>query len=74
MSLGLAVMVAGECVGRRGLWQGSLSGVRTACDHMDWRSVAAHLELQHFGHLMQRADSLEKTLTWEKMKGRRREG
>ena len=41
---------------------------------MDWRLVAAHLELQHFGHLMQRADSLEKTLTWEKMKGRRREG
>ena len=32
------------------------------------------LKLQHFGHLMQRADSLEKTLMLEKMEGRRRRG
>ena len=31
------------------------------------------LKLQHFGHLMQRADSLEKTLMLEKIEGRRRE-
>ena len=30
------------------------------------------LELQYFGHLMQRADSLEKTLMLGKMEGRRR--
>ena len=30
------------------------------------------LELQYFGHLMQRADLLEKTLTLEKIKGKRR--
>ena len=30
------------------------------------------LKLQYFGHLMQRADSLEKTLTLEKTKGNRR--
>ena len=30
------------------------------------------LKLQHFGHLMQRADSLEKTLMLGKIKGRRR--
>ena len=30
------------------------------------------LKLQYFGHLMQRADSLEKTLMLGKMKGRRR--
>ena len=30
------------------------------------------LKLQYFGHLMQRADSLEKTLTLAKMEGRRR--
>ena len=30
------------------------------------------LKLQYFGHLMQRADSLEKTLTLEKNEGRRR--
>ena len=32
------------------------------------------LKLQYFGHLMQRADSLEKTLVLEKTKGRRRRG
>ena len=30
------------------------------------------LKLQYFDHLMQRADSLEKTLILEKMEGRRR--
>ena len=30
------------------------------------------LKLQHFGHLMRRADSLEKTLMLEKIEGRRR--
>ena len=32
------------------------------------------LKLQYFDHLMQRADSLEKTLMLEKMEGRRRRG
>ena len=32
------------------------------------------LKLQYFGHLMQRADSLEKTLTLGKIDGRRRRG
>ena len=32
------------------------------------------LKLQHFGHLMQRADSLEKTLTLGGIGGRRRRG
>ena len=32
------------------------------------------LKLQHFGHLMQRADSLEKTLILGKIEGRRRRG
>ena len=30
------------------------------------------LKLQYFGHLMQRVDSLEKTLMLEKIEGRRR--
>ena len=30
------------------------------------------LKLQHFGHLMQRADSFEKTLMLAKIEGRRR--
>ena len=32
------------------------------------------LKLQYFGHLMQRADSLEKTLTLGKIEGKRRRG
>ena len=32
------------------------------------------LKLQHFGHLMQRADSLQKTLMLGKIEGRRRSG
>ena len=32
------------------------------------------LKRQYFGHLMQRTDSLEKTLIWGKMEGRRRRG
>ena len=32
------------------------------------------LKLQYFGHLMQRADSFEKTLMMEKIEGRMRRG
>ena len=32
------------------------------------------LKLQYFGHLMQRTDSLEKTLNLGKLEGRRRRG
>ena len=32
------------------------------------------LKFQYFGHLMQRVDSLEKTLMLEKIEGRRRRG
>ena len=32
------------------------------------------LKLQYFGHLLQRTDSLEKTLMLEKIEGRRRRG
>ena len=32
------------------------------------------LKLQNFGHLMQRTDSLEKTLMLEKIEGRKRRG
>ena len=34
----------------------------------------AEAELQYFGHLMQRTDSLETTLMLEKIEGRRRRG
>ena len=34
--------------------------------------ILKHLKLQYFGHLMQRADSFEKTLMLGKIEGRRR--
>ena len=42
-----------------------------------WRFIGktdTELKLQYFGHLMQRADSLEKTLMLGKTEGRRRRG
>ena len=38
------------------------------------RGLMLKLKLQYFGHLMQRADSLEKTLLLGKTEGRRRRG
>ena len=37
-----------------------------------WEGLMLKLKLQNFGHQMQRADSLEKTLMLGKIKGRRR--
>ena len=40
----------------------------------DYSLEGLMLKLQYFGHLMQRADSLEKTPMLEKTEGRRRRG
>ena len=40
----------------------------------DYSLEGLMLKLQYFGHLMQRADSLEKTLMLGKTEGRRRRG
>ena len=40
----------------------------------DYSLEGLTLKLQYFGHLMQRADSLEKTLILGKMEGKRRRG
>ena len=37
-----------------------------------WEGLTLKLKLQHFGHLMQRSDSLEETLILGKTEGRRR--
>ena len=39
-----------------------------------WERLMLKLKLQYFGHLMQRTDSLEKTLMLGKIEGRRRRG
>ena len=38
------------------------------------KELMQKLKLQYFGHLMQRTDSLEKTLMLGKIEGRRRRG
>jgi len=43
-------------------------------DNFEIESFKYKLNLQHFGHLMQRADSLGKTLMLGKIGGRRRRG
>ena len=40
----------------------------------DYSLEALMLKLKYFGYLMQRTDSLEKTLNWGKIEGRRRRG
>ena len=39
-----------------------------------WEGLMLKLKLQYFGHMMQRTDSLEKTLMLGKIEGRRRRG
>ena len=41
---------------------------------MPWEELMLKLKLQYFGHPMQTADSLEKTLMLGKMEGMRRRG
>ena len=41
---------------------------------MEGLMLKLKLKLQYFGHLMQRANSLEKTLMLRKIEGRRRRG
>ena len=51
--------------------QSILKGIRL---EYSLEGLMLKLKLQHFGHLMQRTDSLEKTLMLGKTEGRRRKG
>ena len=42
--------------------------------YLGWLKLTWKLKLQYFGHLIQRADSFEKTLMLGKIEGRRRRG
>ena len=48
-----------------------LKGISPECS---LERLMLKLKLQYFGHLIQRADSFEKTLMLEKFEGRRRRG
>ena len=43
-------------------------------EQSSWEGLILKLKLQYFGHMMRRADSLEKTLMLGKIEGRRRRG
>ena len=43
-------------------------------NNVNYRNIIRELKLQSFGHLMPRADSLEKTLMMRKTEGKRRRG
>ena len=51
--------------------QSILKEIRSECS---LEGMMLKLKLQYFGHLMRRADSLEKTLMLEEIEGRRRRG
>ena len=51
--------------------QSILKEISPECSLEGWM---LKLRLQYFGHLMRRADALEKTLMLEKIEGRRRRG
>ena len=44
------------------------------CNSIHYKGLMLKLKLQYFGHLMWRADSLEKTLNLGKIEGRRKSG
>ena len=46
--------------------------LKEICSECSLEGLMLKLKLQHFGHLMQRADSFEKTLMLGKIEGRRR--
>ena len=54
--------------------QSILSILKESNPEYSLEGLMLKLKLQYFGHLMQRADSLEKTLMLEKTEGKRRRG
>ena len=52
----------------------NLSILKEISSEYSLEGLMLRLKLQYFGHLMQRTDSLEKTLMLEKIEGRRRRG
>ena len=52
-------------------WTAKRSNISPGCS---LEGMMLKLKLQYFGHLMRRADSLEKTLMLGKIEGRRRRG
>ena len=74
------LMLLNCCVGERLLrvpWTARRSNqsiLKEISPEYSLKGLMLKLKLQHFGHLMQRADFFEKTLMLRKTEGRRRRG
>ena len=55
-------------------WRSNQSILKEINREYSLKGLMLKLKLQYFGHLMRRADSLEKTLMLGKIEGRRRRG
>ena len=55
-------------------WKSNQSILKEISPEFSLERLMLKLKLQYFGHLMQRTDSLEKTLMLEKIEGGRRRG
>ena len=66
-------MVLGKTLERRAR-RSNQSNLKEIIPEYSLEGVMLKLKLQNFGQLMQRADSLEKTLMLGKIEGRRRRG
>ena len=56
------------------IWRSNQSILKEIKCEYSLEGLTLKLKLQNFGHLMQRADSLENTLVLGKIKGKRRRG
>ena len=63
-------MAGAECTGKRN----GKSILKEINPEYSLEGLMLKLKFQYFGHLMRRADPLEKTLVLEKIEGRRRRG
>ena len=55
-------------------WRSNQSILKEISPEYSLEGLMLTLKLQYSGHLMRRTDSLEKTLRWGKIEGRRRRG
>ena len=74
-SMEMSLSRSWELVMDREAWHAVVQGVSKSQTWLsDWTELMLKLKLQYFGHLIQRANSLEKTLMLGKTEGRRRRG
>ena len=74
-SMEMSLSRSWELVMDREAWHAVVQGVSKSQTWLsDWTELMLKLKLQYFGHLIQRANSLEKALMLGKTEGRRRRG